>query len=180
MDDVVSKRGSGDKTEMWGIFRPHVREFLIFCFSYFKLVIVWSAGKKNYVHTIVDQLFADLKRPHVIWTFNDIEMLSNKDRTLIKPLSKLIDKVPGLSKYMSLSNSFILDDRNSVFEEPNPDNGIKIPAYNPSFKPESLRSDDSALPQLMNWFNRPEVIHSRDVRELDKSSIFDSENYHRN
>ena len=62
MDDVVSKRGAGDKTEMWGIFRPGVRQFLIDCFTYFKIVIVWSAGRRNYVHTIVDKLFDGLKR----------------------------------------------------------------------------------------------------------------------
>jgi len=170
MDDVVHKRGTGDKTEMWGIFRPGVREFLIHCFTYFKIVIIWSAGRKNYVHTIVDQLFADLRRPHIIWTFNDIEKLPNG--TLIKPLNKLIEKVPGLKKYMSLENTFIIDDRTSVFQEPNPENGIEIPAYKPSFNPKSLRGDDVSLKQLTNWFNKPEVINSKDVRRLDKSNIF--------
>lgn len=171
MEDVIHKRGTGDKTEMWGIFRPYVREFLIHCFSYFKIVIVWSAGRRNYVHTIVDQLFAGLRRPHVIYTYDDIEKLHSG--TLIKPLNKLIEKIPGLNKYMSLENSFIIDDRTSVFHDPNPDNGIEIPAYKPAFNIKSLRGDDRALLQLINWFNRPEVVSSKDVRLLDKSRIFE-------
>ena len=170
MEDVVHKKGEGNKTEMWGVFRPHVRDFLIFCFSYFKIVIVWSAGRKNYVHRIVDHLFSGLKRPIVIYTFNDIEKLHNG--TLIKPLNKLIDKVPGLNKHMSLENSFIIDDRTSVFHECNPYNGIEIPAYKPAFNLESMRKDDRALKKLMKWFLSEEVVNSKDVRKLDKSKIF--------
>ena len=170
MDDVVHKKGAGEKTEMWGIMRPHVKEFLIFCFSYFKLVIIWSAGRKNYVHAIVDYLLKDLKRPHIIYTFDDIEKLPNG--TLIKPLDKLFNNIPGLNKHMSLKNSFIIDDRHSVFQEPNPKNGIEIPPYRPSFNSSSLRNDDKTLKKLMNWFMKPEVIQSNDVKNLDKTNIF--------
>lgn len=170
MDDVVYKRGTGEKTEMWGILRPHLREFLIFCFTYFKLVIVWSAGRKNYVHAIVDQIFKDLRRPHIIYTFDDIEKLPNG--TLIKPLNKIINNIPGMKKHMGLENTFIIDDRTSVFHEPNPDNGIEIPAYKPTFNAKGIKADNNGLIQLMNWFMKPEVINSRDVRNLDKSKIF--------
>jgi len=176
MDDVVYKRGTGEKTEMWGIIRPGVRQFLIDCFNYFKIVIVWSAGRKNYVHAIVDKLFENLKRPHIIYSFDDLEKLP--DGTLIKPLNKLIQTVSGLDKYMSLENSFILDDRESVFKEPNPYNGIEIPPYKPNFNLNSLRiNDDDKLKQLMNWLHTPEVINSKDVRRLDKSKIFKNDSY---
>lgn len=170
MEDVISKKGTGDKTEMWGILRPHVREFLIACFTYFRVVIVWSAGRKNYVHAIVDFLFLGLPRPTVIWTYDDLEKLPNN--TLIKPLNKLIEKIPTLNKYMSLENSFILDDRLTVFQEPNPSNGIEIPAYRPTFNPKSLRSDDKALLSVTNWLMKPEVMNSTDIRQLDKRNIF--------
>lgn len=172
MEDVMNKRGEGAKMEIWGVFRPHVKEFLINCFKYFKIVIIWSAGLKNYVHAIVDRLFADVgHRPHIIWTRDDIETLHNK--TLIKPLNKLIEKVPGLNKYMSLENTFIIDDRSSVFHDSNPDNGIQIPAYNPSSNLKSLRDDDTYLIQLYNWFMKPEVMNAQDVRLLDKKKIFE-------
>ena len=178
IDDVVHKKGTGNKTEMWGIIRPHVREFLIACFSYFKVVIVWSAGRKNYVNAIVDYLFKDIKRPVVIYSFDDIEKLPNG--TLIKPLSKLINNVPALNKYMSLKNSFILDDRASVFQEPNLFNGIVIPPYKPAFNLRSLRSDDIALKQLIKWLMQPDIINCEDIRILDKTKIFEipvTENY---
>jgi TFIIF-interacting CTD phosphatase-like protein len=170
MDDVVDKKGTGVKTEMWGILRPHVKEFLEFCFKYFKIVIVWSAGMKNYVNVIVDFLFKDIKRPLIIWDRNEIEKLP--DGTLIKPLNKLINTVPGLNKYMSLENTFIVDDRITVFAEPNPHNGIEIIPYKPEFNLEGIREEDTTLLKLIQWFSRPEVMNSRDVRELDKTKIF--------
>ena len=100
------------------------------------------------------------------------------DGTLIKPLNKLIQTVPGLNKYMSLENSFILDDRESVFKEPNPYNGIEIPPYKPNFNLNSLRiNDDDKLKQLMNWLHTSEVINSKDVRRLGKSKIFKNDSY---
>lgn len=171
MDDVVYKKGQGIKTEMWGITRPHVKDFLIFCFSYFKVVAVWSAGKKKYVEDIVDYLFRDIKRPHVVYSRDDCEKTT--DNILIKPIEKMI-KQELLTKYMSLENTFIIDDRTSVFETPNPDNGIQIPAYAPDFNIRSLRTDDISLKQLMTWLLRPEVVNALDVRDLDKSGIFNA------
>lgn len=175
MDDVVHDKGYGDKTEMWGIVRPHVKEFLIMCFSYFKIVAVWSAGKNKYVHSIVDYLFKDIRRPHVIYTYDDCENINSTDKTLIKPLSKMINNVPGLDRYMSLDNTFIVDDRLSTFKSINPSNGILIPPYEPEFTIESMRKDDLALKQLINW-----LMHTRyeNVEKLDKTHIFTSLDKH--
>lgn len=173
MDDVVYKKGQGVKTEMWGITRPHVKEFLIACFSYFKVVAVWSAGKKKYVDTIVNFLFRDIKRPHVVWSRDRCDKTSTN--LLTKPLEKMIKGVPGLSRYMSLENTFIIDDRKTVFSGPNPDNGIQIPAYIPPFNVRGLRTDDIRLKQLMRWFLRSDVMNSTDIRDLDKSNVFDTD-----
>ena len=173
LDDAASlKRGQGIKTELWGIIRPHVKEFLIFCFSYFKVVAVWSAGKKKYVEAIVDFLFRDIKRPHIIYHRGHCHERSANQHT--KPLEKMIKSEPGLNKYMSLENTFIIDDRESVFINENPGNGIQIPAYNPAFNVISLRSDDIALKQLATWLLRPEVMNSSDVRTLSKKNIFNT------
>ena len=173
MDDVVYKKGEGIRTTMWGIVRPHVKEFLVSCFSYFKVVIVWSAGKRKYVDAIVDFLFKDIKRPHVVYSYDQCERTSNN--LIVKPLNKMINNEPGLNQYMSLDNSFIIDDRNTVYAGyvgDNPDNGIQIPAYKPAFNIHSLRSDDIALKQLMTWFLRPEVMSSPNVRLLNKDNVF--------
>ena len=173
MDDVVYKKGQGLKTEMWGITRPHVKEFLISCFAYFKVVAVWSAGKKKYVESIVDYLFKDIRRPHIVYSREKCETLNDSNKTLTKPLMKMINSEPGLDRYMSLENTFIIDDRKTVFEVPNPNNGIQIPPYEPKFNIRSLRTDDIALKQLMTWLLKPEVMNSSDVRLLNKENIFD-------
>ena len=173
LDDAASlKKGQGIKTELWGITRPHVKEFLIFCFSYFKVVAVWSAGKKKYVEAIVDFLFRDIKRPHIIYHRGHCYERSVNQHT--KPLEKMIRSEIGLSKYMSLENTFIVDDRESVYISENPSNGIQIPAYNPDFNIISLRQDDIALKQLSTWLLRPEVMNSTDVRTLNKKNIFNT------
>ncbi len=172
MDDVVTKKGTGVKTTMWGIVRPHVKEFLISCFAYFKVVIVWSAGKRKYVDAIVDFLFKDIKRPHVVYSYDECERTNNG--LLTKPLMKLIKNEPGLSKYMSLNNSLIIDDRDTVYNNDNPYNGIQIPPYRPAFNIHSLRSDDIRLKQLMTWLFKPEVMESEDVRTLDKNKVFET------
>lgn len=170
LDDVIDKKGKGTITELWGISRPFIREFLINCFSYFKIVAVWSAGQRKYVEAIVDYLFRDLKRPHVIYTYDDCNQLDN--RLLVKPLQKMINNVPGLNKYMSLKNTFIIDDRYSTFSNVNLTNGILIPPYKPYPNIVSLNSNDIALRQLSNWLLRPDVMESDDVRTLNKSDIF--------
>ena len=173
LDDVVYKKGTGKKTEMWGITRPHVKEFLVSCFSYFKVVAVWSAGKKKYVEAIVDYLFRDIKRPHVVYSRDECEATTNG--LLVKPLTKMIENEPGLSKYMNLDNTFILDDRRSVFESENLNNGIQIPAYKPAFNTRSLRTDNISLKQLMIWLYTPEVINCNNIRDLDKTGIFQTD-----
>src|SRR5690606_31782804 len=52
--------GIGTKYNYWGVTRPHCHEFLLFCFSYFRVVAIWSAGQRPYVESIVDYLFRDL------------------------------------------------------------------------------------------------------------------------
>ena len=41
--DVYTLTLDAGKLKMWGTKRPHLDEFLLFCFSYFKHVCVWSA-----------------------------------------------------------------------------------------------------------------------------------------
>jgi len=75
---------------------------------------------------------------------------------------------------MRLENTFIVDDKIHNFENVNSDNGILIPEYSPMSTVDELRSSDDHLLRLMSWLTRPEVIRCKDVRILDKSSIFDT------
>ncbi len=159
-----TKKGQGMKSEIWGVTRPHLNKFLVWCFTYFKRVIVWSAGRKEYVYGLVDILFRDIAMPHMILTFNDC---SNKSQCYSKPLKVIFDEVPEVTA----KNTLIADDRDHNFI-PNPDNGILVPAYSPKPNFSDVRTDDPALLQLMKWYQTKEVINSTDVRTLDKTKIF--------
>jgi hypothetical protein len=102
--DVVEKPGTGVRSSMWGILRPHVYEFLYFCFDYFSNVIVWSAGQLRYVHAICDVLFIDPeKQPCLIWSYDDCQKCDNY---LYKPLIK---KIKGLNLEKRLNRFQVRD-----------------------------------------------------------------------
>ena len=164
--EELERRGDGTSYGYWGITRPHLTEFLIFCFSYFKTVAVWSAGQKPYVEAIVDHIFKDIRPPHIVWTANDIEW--GIDRRVKKPLSKMI-KI--LNNPFDIENVLALDDNPSTFSE-NIDNGILIPEYSPACTLDGLSRDDPTLLQLKAWLLQPHVMTSADVRLLEKDNIF--------
>lgn len=167
MRDVVTPRGQGTITPMWGIIRPHVKEFILFCFSYFKVVIVWSAGKYGYVHDIVKILFVDMPQPHAILTRDDCTKL---DGNYDKNLNKLFN-CQDLGKYVRPTNTLIIDDRLVSFSTC-PNNGVLIPPYSPKPRISNMKSDDITLLQLRAWFLQDAVKESGDVRYLTKKSIF--------
>lgn len=167
----LEKPGIGSKYEFWGVTRPHIHEFLIFCFSYFKIVAVWSAGKRPYVEAIVDHIFKDIRPPHIVFTYDDIDIDSNGN--IIKQLNKMINYDPIIKRNMSLANTFVIDDNALTFQL-NENNGVTIPAYlnNPVLNVDALGRDDPTLLQLKYWLLQPEVVNSTDISNLDKSNIF--------
>lgn len=111
LEDVVGKKGEGLDTDMWSILRPHLYEFLSFCFSYFDNVIIWSAGLRGYVREVVNRIFDPLQgipAPRLIYTREDCV---KENGGLHKPITKLISENPDLQGIVSLENTFILDDR---------------------------------------------------------------------
>jgi len=165
----LEKPGVGTRYEFWGVTRPHLTEFLIFCFSYFKIVAVWSAGKRQYVEAIVDHIFRDIRPPHVIFTFDDV-VIGPKGH-IGKPLISMIDSNSVLLRYMSLQNTFAVDDNSMTFRD-NEGNGILIPAYDPASNVNAMARDDPSLLQIKYWLLQPEVVKASDVTVLDKSKIF--------
>jgi len=175
--NLDSNKNNSKNEMMWGVTRPHLEEFLKFCFTYFKYVIPWSAGIYEYVHSIVDNIFVNTLAPHGVLTRGDcVGPIGN----LEKPLSKLIDYIPSLKDHISIDqinlkdnikNVFIIDDRKKSFAQ-NPNNGILIPVYEPLPTADSIRKNDVALLQIMSWLTRPEVMKTTDVRKLDKNYIF--------
>nr|QBK90542.1 MAG: ctd-like (NLI interacting factor-like) phosphatase [Pithovirus LCPAC104] len=170
LEDAITPKGYGEISNLWGIKRPHIKNFLNFCFRYFKVVAIWSAGKKEYVDQLVKNIFIEIiGYPHIIFSWNEIKHI--KDGSFTKTLQKMIDSVPGLEKYMNLENTLIIDDLLQNFTE-NKDNGILIPSYSPSMNIKSLREDDISLQQFISWLLKEDVKNSKDVRLLKKDEIF--------
>ena len=164
--DVTENPGSGSKTVLWGALRPHVYEFLRFCFDYFENVIVWSAGQKKYVHAICDFLFRDFgKQPLIIYSYENCEIGSNY---IHKPLAKF----QNIENPIPISTLVALDDYEVTFSK-NKDNGLLIPPYEPEFDHNGLLEDDRALLNLMYWLTNPEILNS-DIKKWDKKHCFDS------
>ena len=164
----LEKPGIGSNWDFYGVTRPHLQEFLIFCFNYFSVLCVWSAGKAPYVHNIVDHLFKDINYPHVVFTYDDVEMHNGNVR---KPLSKMFGSNPILLDYMNHKNTLALDDNPGTFHY-NIGNGVLIKPFEPECNVSSFLQNDNALKDFMDWLMKPEVINSQDVRTLDKTKIF--------
>jgi len=170
--DVTEDPGTGQHMRMWGIYRPHWKQFHDFMKSYFAGVVVWSAGRPRYVDAIVNILFNDPDfQPFIVYTSdNCLDEVEN----IYKPLAHLIDNLNDKTQYpkFTLQNVFVVDDREDTFSH-NVENGILIPDYSPDVKEKHiLDMSDSCLLKLEKWFLRPEVYNSMDVRTLDKTHIF--------
>lgn len=167
--DLFEKRGKGRRDTFWGFRRPHLREFLVFCFDYFDYVLVWSAGEYRYVHSVVGAIFGDIGRsPHLIYTRDDVIYIS--DGNYHKPISKILsDEL--IVDMVSIDKAFFLDDRKKNFITA-PKNGIVIPAYRPVTNSRHSIVDDIALVQLMQWLKKPEIKSAPSILKLDKTKIF--------
>ena len=165
----LNQPGAGTKSELWGVIRPHTREFLMFCFSYFKIVAVWSAGQRPYVEAIVNVLFQDLPQPHVVFTYDDV--VTGPGGYIEKPLSRMIESNPVLRQHMSLERTQALDDNSTTFAQ-NRRNGVLIPAYEPALNIDAMSRDDHALLQFKYWLLQPRIKSSLNVTTLDTNTIF--------
>jgi len=162
------------KTFIWGIIRPYWQEFLTYCFSYFDVIAVWSAGEERYVEEMVNILFKGFPKPHVVYARGMLEIIPGAIDGRInkhKPLSKMFNNVPGLNNRMNLYNTIIVDDIIDNFYA-NRDNGVEIPQYSPPLTLDGLKTNDIAFLQLMRWLDRRDVIETNDIRLINKRDIF--------
>ena len=167
--DVTSEPGEGEITELSGIYRPYLKEFLEFCFDYFKNVIIWSAGKKKYVEKMCEYMFPLKDQPLIIYNYDDCE--SDENDMITKPLEKIY-KDKRIKGNLNEKNTFVLDDRTDTFSL-NKRNGIQIPEFESDMSVEDIcNHSDVELLKLIAWFNLKEVQDSKDVRKLNKKNIF--------
>ena len=167
--DVSDVPGEGEITDLAGIYRPYLKEFLEFCFDYFSGIVIWSAGKRKYVHKMCEYMFPLKKQPLTIFTYDDCE--GDEDDYIVKPLEKLY-KHPQLKGKLNETNTFVLDDREETYSY-NKRNGILIPEFESDMSVEDIcNHPDGELLKLMTWLNTSEVKNSKDIRKLNKTNIF--------
>jgi TFIIF-interacting CTD phosphatase-like protein len=154
--------------KMWGTKRPHLDEFLLFCFTYFKNVCVWSAGQTDYVHAVVKKIFRDFRAPDIIYTFD--QCVQNERGDWIKPLEKFFDDKNVQAKGIVPSKTYIIDDRDYTFER-NVDNGIQIPEYAPD-SADGLHEEEDHLMRLKGWLMKQFADRKTDTLQKAKKRIF--------
>lgn len=164
-------QSDGTVDEYWGAYRPHVHDFLKFSLDFFETVTIWSAGTTEYVYSIIQKLFQELGDPHAVFTRPDC--VYHKEGYLMKPLMRIPEMEPKKYSTLNLTNSFIIDDRDTAYLDTNPHNGIMIPIYEPRPTIEGMMKDDQALVQLMHWFQLMEQRHGHtDIRPFKKEKVF--------
>lgn len=170
VEDLYDVHLDQGEYRMWGTKRPHLDEFLLFCFSYFKNVCVWSAGHTDYVHAIVRKIFSSFREPDVIYTFDDCT--ETDEGYWIKPLQKFFDDPKVKKKGILKEKTFIIDDRDYTFER-NKENGIMIPEYAPNNK-DHLQNDEDSLLRLKCWFMKQFTDNKNGVDQTitNKKNIF--------
>lgn len=172
-------------TNMWTILRPGSFEFIDFATSYFKNIIVWSAGQREYVNAIVGLLFAPpFQRPALVLCWDDCVTedapkdedesggaASPSNTTYIKFSKPLRNFFAEAGEGDTIMNTFILDDRRDIAKN-NESNLLQIPPYEPAVTSRELLAEDPTFARLIMWLMRPEVYGCRDVQKLRKDRVF--------
>lgn len=169
---LKDKESEGSRYDFWGVRRHYLEEFLLFCFNYFKYVIVWSAGQKNYVDAIVNDIFKNLRKPHLVLSYDDIDL--DEDKNIYKPLTKLLKYDFCVKNKIKPNTVVFVDDNESTFEF-NPKNAIFIPAFEPELNVAAFNEMDDALLKIKYFLLLPHVILNTDITKVDMSDIFNNE-----
>lgn len=153
--------------EYFGIKRPNLDIFLEFCDNQF-IVIVWSAGVKEYVHNAVKEVFKGHNKPYMIYTRDECEF--DSDGNIIKPLEKLFNDPKN--RYATSENTIIIDDTPSTFSM-NEFNAIRISKFKVNQRKgtitlnELLKTDRDFL-EIMWYLLSDQFLYCEDVKGLSK------------
>ena len=155
-----------DGEEFVVIKRPHLDKLLSCAFRLFEHVVVWSAGRKDYVNLVVSYLFTH-QHQHPAAVFSRDECIYITEKDYHKPLSALKKKHSDLLNRRTL---LFVDDKDDNYRE-DPEHGICIPQFKPS-EENPFNEDDDMLLRFIEWLMQPSVRIAHDVRTLDKSEVF--------
>lgn len=152
----------GNETEIFP--RPHLQEFLDWCFAHFASISVWTAAPLDRLQTVLN---GPLAGRNFLFTWHGSKCVkkwrsswggyysSGPEMISIKPLRKVWKKYPNLNK----KNTLILDDTVCTYSR-NYGNAVPISRFNKE------DSDDEELLKLVEWF--PQIMEAESVRQIEK------------
>lgn len=124
LESFKLKDASSDQVDMIVFKRPNLTKFLSFIQSNPDIIVgVWSAGEKNYVLDIVQNIFGCMCKPNIILWDTTCERSVN-DTGYLKSLKWLKDTIGLGSKY----DLFLIDDLKENIDA-NPTNSYLIPPF---------------------------------------------------
>lgn len=135
---------------MYGCFRPGYRQFLHWARKNFDYVVVWSAGRRAYVHELVTKIWKGMKPPDLVMTFNDLGLNGDIYTKPLVKVSKLLNT--------SLDQILLIDDNPQVSVD-NPNNTVLIPEYDPA-------SEDRELWRLIEMLEERKIWESQDYASM--------------
>jgi hypothetical protein len=152
--------------------RPYLTQFLNYLFKNFKSVSIWSAGRKDYVNSVLNKIKPKDKNFRFVYTQDDCDYKSvfprgeicNSRHTdykiiMIKKLSKVFKKNKDMSKF----NTIIIDDKEETFQE-NIENAIHINRFT------GIENDDTCLLKVAEKLNEIKTkkldFHKNKNREI--------------
>ena len=174
--DMLSDRNFNSKDMLYwvqgdidvvGVFRPGVHEFLQYCSENFDYVVIWSAGEKEYVKSVIDHLYIYIDKPDIVWARNmckvETKYLGDKKyKMYTKPLQKVADKL-NIDK----DSIIFVDDRLDYVEDGDGLNHFHIKP----FKPEPSEIDDLNDIELNKIMDELNSIEFRNVIKITDYDI---------
>lgn len=162
--------GYGEELILYGVLRPFVYDFLRYVTTKCAKVIIWSAGQRNYVYSIVEAMFRDIGWPDAILTYDNIE-IDQYSGSYDKSIEFMTSQGDGNYALLgvNLYNTLVIDDRRDNFL-PNMDNGLLVPRFQPFDIPHGLKSKDKVLKEIEMWMEDINRRYTRlkDIRKIPK------------
>jgi len=145
----------------YGVLRPNIKSFLGWCSGNYDQIGIWSAGKKEYVETMVVNLFTG-RRPDFIWSWDDCDAYyDGSELTFTKPLEFVYDSIPNCNP----KNTIFIDDADHS-DLCNAGNMITITPFNPErFK----QVPDTSLLTLKKFLRV--CKNKKDIRTIEKRTV---------